>query len=270
MSIPVLCLVLAAAAALSVTIFWLVHHHVDRETFLADAPRGAAILGIVGTSFAVILAFVTLISLDSYNSAKGGAQEEALAVVETFRAAQLLPAEARVEVQGALNCYGRAVVFEEWPSMSHGSRSPVVERWVETLGTIYARIPVLTLKQQSIFNDLLTLEAKRNDARRTRLSADAPFIPAPVWFVLILAGTMTIGFATLFKDKSEAFAIQATLIAGVTVVVVAGLSVVWFLGHPYRDTTGSIRPTEMRQSLQVMNRPGAPVPCNSRGLPAKV
>ena len=76
---------------------------------------------------------------------------------------------------------------------------------IPVLCLVLAAAAPLTLKQQSIFNDLLTAEAKRNDARRTRLSADAPFIAAPVWFVLILAGTMTIGFATLFKDKSEAF-----------------------------------------------------------------
>src|SRR3954471_17492950 len=102
MSIPLLCLVLVGVAAVSVGVFWLAHRGSGSDTFLTDTTRGSAIVGIVGTSFAVILAFVTLISLQSYDDASTGAEEGSVAVIELIRTAQLLPAsDERMPIQNA-------------------------------------------------------------------------------------------------------------------------------------------------------------------------
>jgi hypothetical protein len=46
-------------------------------------------------------------------------------------------------LQGALICYSRAAIHEEWPAMRHQRSSPVVDRWVVRLDTtIYQFEPV--------------------------------------------------------------------------------------------------------------------------------
>ena len=59
------------------------------------------------------------------------------------------------------------------------------------------------------------------------------------------------------------------MIAGVTAIVTAGLLLVNFLDHPYAQHTGSIRPTEMRQSLAMMRdqAPSLLPACDAQGRP---
>jgi hypothetical protein len=268
MSIPLLCLILAGAAALSIGFFWAIHRLVGRDTFLDSAPRHAPILAIVGTSFAVILAFVISYSLGNFNNAKTAAASEAVSVIETVRVARLLPAAERTEIQGLMVCYGRAVIYKEWPLMEQGKTSPLVDDWIDKLWGVYAQVPVRTLKDQAIYTDLLQLQVDRNDARRDRETTATASVPSPVWFVLILGGALTIAFVLLFKDRAESFALQAAMIAGVTVMVVAVLAVVWFLGHPYRNSSGSIKPTQMQLTLKRIGQVDRPqVPCTAQGVP---
>ena len=111
----------------------LVRRVIRVDTLLADQERGSAFYGFIGTAFAVLLAFVILVAYQTYNSAKDGASEEAVAVVELARSAQFYPAAQRDQLRGQLACYARAVTYQEWPRLAHSARSPVVESWVASL-----------------------------------------------------------------------------------------------------------------------------------------
>jgi hypothetical protein len=62
---------------------------------------------------------------------------------------------------------------------------------------------------------------------------------------------------------------QASLVAAVTIMMAAGLVLVWFLDHPFEDSTGSIRPVEMQRSIVIMHaeNPALPSLCTSSGEP---
>ena len=90
------------------------------------------------------------------------------------------------------------------------------------------------------------------------------------WFILIVGALVSIGFVLLFIDRrGEAFLAQAALIGTVTVIVVAGLLLVWFLDHPYEDQAGSIKPEDMQRAIDVMQTeaPGLILPCTPGGEP---
>jgi hypothetical protein len=42
--------------------------------------------------------------------------------------------------------------------------------------------------------------------------------------------------------------------------------VVFFLDHPYADHSGSVKPTEMARTLELIDD-GSAVPCDERGIP---
>jgi hypothetical protein len=265
-SIVVLCLVIAAFVALAIGLFWFVRHRTAGDRFLTDTTRGSAIIGVVGGGFAVILAFVTLIALQNYESASSGGEAEAVAVLEMWRTARLQPPAERVRLQGALECYGRAVVHAEWPAMRHEHRAPLVDEWVLRIGDALGTQRVASLRDQALLQHELDNAGDRTTGRRERLSAATPFIPTPVWFVLVLGGIVTVSFVVLFKDVDEPFGVQASLIAAVTIMTIAGLSLIWFLDHPYRQQAGSLEPTEMRRTIAIMDAEGAvPAPCDVRG-----
>jgi hypothetical protein len=62
--------------------------------------------------------------------------------------------------------------------------------------------------------------------------------------------------------------VQASLISAVTIMTIAGLALISFLDHPYRQQAGSLEPTEMHRTLAIIASEGkAPPPCDRRGNP---
>jgi len=59
---------------------------------------------MVGTAFAVLLAFVTFAAFQTYNGAKSGAQSEAVAVLDMSRTAAFFPAQQRDGLRAELVC----------------------------------------------------------------------------------------------------------------------------------------------------------------------
>ena len=233
-----------------------------------DPNRAYPYYGLIGTAFAVLLAFVVLISFQSYNQGKSGAETEAVALTEMYRTGEFFPQGQREEFAGEVVCLGRASVAE-WPAMSDSERNPDVDEWVSLLRETTASFDTLTPAQQAAFSHLLTEEDQRATGRRERLSEADPAVTPPVWFTLLLGGLTVILGTLVFADRRESFKVQAALMAGVTVMVVTGLSLVWFLDHPYRDASGSIQPVELRRSLEIMeaSHRGLPIPCNEAGTP---
>jgi len=268
-NIAVAALIIAVACAITCGLLFAAHRFGTRDALLADTTRGAGVYGVVGTSFAVLLAFVVLIAFESYNDAREGAEQEADAVQELYRSAGFFPA-SRVEIQGDLLCYGRAVISHDWPAMRDQERSPVVDHWSLGLQRAYEEMVVATPKEAAAFSNLLDLRDDRVDARRQRLTQSTPIITSPVWFILGIGALLNIAFVLLFLDRrGESVLTQCILMAAVTAVVVAGLLLVWFLDHPYEDANGSVKPVEMEHTIRSLQNehPELKPLCDGDGAP---
>jgi hypothetical protein len=262
-------LIVAVAAAVAVVLMYLVRRRSSVDHFFVEVERGAGIFAFLGTAFAVLLAFVVLEAFGSFNDAKTGAEEEATALVELSRTAEFFPAAQRDPIEGTLICYGRAVIHEEWPAMKEGTRSPVVQTWVNRFQNDLKQLHPETPREEAAFLQILEQQDNRTDARRARLSEADRELPAPVWFILFLGAIVTVGFALFFADRREHFIVQGSLIGAIAALVVAGLMLVWFLDHPYEDRSGSIKPDEMERQLVIVQREhkSAVPPCDDDGLP---
>jgi hypothetical protein len=256
----------AAWVAVSVVAMLLVRRVIRVDTLLADQERGSAFYGFIGTAFAVLLAFVILVAYQTYNSAKDGASEEAVAVVELARSAQFYPAAQRDQLRGQLACYARAVTYQEWPRLAHSARSPVVESWVASLRATYGQLADRDEHQRAGISHILDATQQRGEGRRKRLEVADPFVPGPLWAALLIGGVVTTMFGLLLVDLREAAAVQAALIGCVAIFVASGLLLVLFLDHPYWNTAGRIEPTEMKRTLTILHDSyPAPTPCDARG-----
>jgi hypothetical protein len=260
--------IVIVAIALAVAVFLTVHRRLEAP-LLKDPGRGSPMIALVGTAFAVLLAFLTVAAFGTYNGAKAGAESEAVAVLELSRTAGLFPAAQRDELRADLVCYGRAVADHEWLTMRDGERSDYVDAWIATYRDLFATLSLRTARERLAFEELLREAGTRTDGRRERLTQARPSVPAPLWLVLMLGGLVTIGFQIALTDPRERRAVQGAMIAGVTAIVASGLLLVNFLDHPYADNTGSIQPTEMRQTLSMIDQAeaGLPVRCGEDGVP---
>ena len=85
--------------------------------------------------FAVMLAFVIFLALQSYQRARQGSSVEAIAVTELHSVAAVFQPPTSDRLQGELVCYGRAVIEDEWPAMRKGRSSELVQSWIDRLAT---------------------------------------------------------------------------------------------------------------------------------------
>lgn len=260
--------IVVVAIALAVLVFLVVHRRLEAP-LLSDPGRGSPMISLVGTAFAVLLAFLTVAAFGTYNGAKAGAESEAVAVLELSRTAALFPDAQRDELRADLVCYGRAVAEHEWVTMRDGDRSGYVDEWIAAYRDLFGTLSLSSARERLAFEELLREAGKRTDGRRERLTQARPSVPTPLWLVLLLGGVVTIGFQIALTDPRERRGVQAAMIAGVTTIVAAGLLLVNFLDHPYADNTGSIQPAEMRQTLSMIDEAeaGLPIRCDEDGVP---
>ena len=146
-----------------------------------------------------------------------------------------------------------------------------VEAWIAARARTIGQVEPRGSREESAYGQWFDQESLRRDGRRGRLAEASPFVPLPLWVVLGLGAALVIAYMCVQADRREGALIQAIPIGFVTAMVIGGLLVVAFLDRPYEDETGSIRPTEMRRTLALMEQAEAragvavPAPCDERG-----
>ena len=247
-------LVLVVAVTAAITAKLLVRRRAPEGGWFTDAPRSAGSLSVIGTMFAVMLAFVILLALQSYQRAREGASVEAIAVSELHSVASVFEPPTSDRLHGGLVCYTRAVIEDEWPAMREGRSSELVQSWIDKLQREFANTDPRGARQETAYAQWFDEQAQRRDGRRERLAEAAPFVPVPLWFVLGIGASLTIAYMVAQADRREGLVIQSIPIGFVTALVTAGLLVIFFLDHPYADTGGTIKPTEMQRTLTLIDQ----------------
>jgi hypothetical protein len=248
--IPALILVLVVAAA--ITIKLLVRRRAPMGGWFTDSPRSAGTLSVIGTMFAVILAFVIFLALQSYQRARQASSEEAIAISELHSVAAVFEPPTRDHLQGGLVCEERS--------------SERVQSWIDRLSAEFANAEPHGARQQAAYAQWFDVQVQRREGRRDRLAEATTFVPLPLWFVLGIGASLTIAYMCAQADRREGLLVQSIPVGFVTALVTAGMLVVLFLDHPFTHERGGIAPTEMRQTLTRIDHGGA-TPCDERGIP---
>jgi Protein of unknown function (DUF4239) len=269
----------AAAVIVGVTAVVLTMVFFLRRVFpvggiFTDSDRAAGIFGVLGTSFAVLLAFVIFLSFETFGNAKQAASVEAVAVQELYRDAQLFAPEEREQLEGQLICYARAVIDDGWRAMREQQRtSRLVDEWVLRLEVTSNRVDLSDPQSAVGYEQWNTQSSERRDGRRARVAEATPFVPPPLWYALLLGAVLLLTYGCLYADRGERFWVQAIAIGSLTVIVTAGMLTVRFFDLPYQDEPGSIRPIEMQRTLERLEELRGQefgdviVPCDEQGRP---
>jgi Protein of unknown function (DUF4239) len=241
--------------------------------YFADSTRGTGVFSVLARGVAVLLAFVIFLALQTFRTAKEDAGEEAVATTQLYRTTALLPDPGASELRGDLVCYARAVIEDEWRTMSAGDESSTVQGWLDRMTSTIASTSPENQREATAYAEWFDQDAQRREGRRGRLAQAEPFVPSLLWVVLVVGALLVIGYMMLFADPKERGPVQAFMVGAVTAVIVSGLVVVAFLDSPYGERVGSIHPTEMRRTLDLIEKTRTPsfsslhIPCDQRGTP---
>jgi Protein of unknown function (DUF4239) len=235
-----------------------------------DPQLVAGVFNVVGTTYAVLLAFTFLLAFQSFQNAREDGELESIGTTDLFNLAAPFPEPERGALQGELVCYARAVINQEWETMRKGEPALPVQRRIVGIHRAYNRVRVgEDPKAAASYSNWYFAANQREEGRRGRLAESVPIVPPFLWFVLIL-GALVLGVFVLFlADIRERRRSQAWLMVGMVTIITAGLLSVRFFDHPYEGLPGSIEPTAMQSSLTYMSieAPGATAqaPCDDDG-----
>jgi hypothetical protein len=264
-------LITAVVTAAAVGAMLLVRRRAPEGSYFADGDRAAGVFGVLATGFAVLLGLVVVLAFTSYDESKSGADAEANLTRQLFETAQFMPDRARPRLSGEVVCYGRFVVFDEWPRMEEGKHEGEFNPWGVRLFRTLQNVEPRTASEQAAYAKWLDQTADTEQARSDRIHGAQGVIPPPLWVVLFLTGGVIFGFILFFADSAERAVSQAMLMGSVAVVVTVTLILLWFLDNPYHGGFGSLKPVAMERTLdaldegrRIVGQPG-PLPCDGEG-----
>ena len=161
-------------------------------------------LGILGTTYAVILGFMLYTVWTNFGEATVNADLEANSVRNVYQLAEGLPSPQRTLLEHQARAYVDAVINEDWPEMHHSrlpEESNLINRdmW-KTLMSVKAASPSELLAEDHALSELSAL----TEHRRTRLIQSAYRLPTIFWGVLLAGGLVTILSSSLFGSANRA------------------------------------------------------------------
>jgi hypothetical protein len=245
----------------------------ERPNRYHKTPIAGDVFGVIGTGFAVILAFVIFTAFESYQKARDDIGIESVATRQLYSLATFFPAQSRNVLHGGLICYSRAVVNDEWPLMADGTQSAVVDGWVDKLDADMVALPVQTNKEIETFNTWFARSAERQEGRRGRLAEAAPYVPPFVWAMLVLLFVVVVGYQILFVRPATPLIPQVLGVSAVAATMLAGIVVVYVLDAPFADRGAQLSPFRMQSALTSMESAyqsdRATLPCDANGNPTQ-
>lgn len=206
-------------------------------------------VSVIGTLYAVLLAFVLLSVWEQYDTAQSAAEGEASQLSDLVRLTAGLPEPASARVKDAIREYTSAVVDEEWTAMANGGRSDRADRALDNLWkTLVAADPADGPRGLAVYNQALERLRSASDSRQDRLSQARPSVQGVIWVLLLGGGALTL-IATYFFEPSAGIYLPVN--AGLTLMIAFILYLVFAFDHPFSHDVGG-PPDALRAVLAML------------------
>jgi hypothetical protein len=224
--------VIGAAVLGAVVLEITARHFIRQEVRQQHNDVAAAMFGVIGTTFAVLLAFVVMFTFEGYGNARTAVATEAAVALEVADAAAGLPVQSRIDVRQRLAHYLQLVIGTEWPAQAAGRQDDSAGTALAALIAQAALVRPVTAGDSAYQAALIIALARLQDARAMRQATAAKQVPSVVWTVVLLGGVLTVGAGSFLGAPSLAMhmAMSATLAASGALVVVLIVA----LSQPYR------------------------------------
>ncbi len=210
---------------------------VVRRLMPLDRRRGqndvaAAMFSVIGVLYAVLLAFITMLVWEGFNTAKGASFQEAAAIANVWHLAANLAGPTGETLRGETIGYARAVVDREWPAQASGKHADAGAAPLDALHRAVTGMRPATPAEINLHAALLAAASHLEDTREARLLAADTTLPAIAWTVMLLGAAITIAFASFLRAPSLAMhlAMSAALALSGALVLVLVIA----LNNPFR------------------------------------
>jgi hypothetical protein len=247
-------LIVVVVTAIAVAAMLLVRRRAPDGSYFNDGDRAAGVFGVLATGFAVVLGFVVFLAFTSYDSARAGAEAEALVVTQQLETAQFFPETAALELTGELVCYARSVAGVQWDRMESGTLGDQINPWASDMFRTVRTVEPQTAAEQSAYDRWLDQTSTREEARTARIHGAVGVIPSPLWVVLFVTAALIFVFMLFFADSGERAVVQGVLMGTVVSALTMMMLLLYALDNPFHAGFGGLRPVAMERALQIIDQ----------------
>ncbi|MGA3210930.1 MAG: DUF4239 domain-containing protein [Terriglobales bacterium] len=214
-----------------------------------------AVVAVIGTTYAVILAFTLSGVWSMFQQAQANEQQEASALVNVFRiAAQLQDANAG-QIHDLCVRYADNTVGREWATMESGQMTPeggdMINQLWTLAGQIQARAQPNAIAAYQLMEELRGL----TQYRRIRAMQSGEHLPGILWAVLIAGGIITVVASCLFGVPNyRLHLLQVAMLAFLISLVLVAIA---DIDRPYQGLV-RVEPDGFRFAIRTLHNEPSP------------
>jgi Protein of unknown function (DUF4239) len=231
---------IAVAVALVCYAQTFVHRRFKPADFVAHNEVAGFMIAVVGTLYAVVLGFFTVIVWQQYDGMQDRLSLETAAVSDVWHNAVGFPPALRRHLRSDMASYVHEMIDVEWPRMQRGGFSVHGDALImDATGSAGGYVP-RNAAETNAQGATLRLLTDLHDARLRRLSSNETGFSWFSWVILVVGAVVVIGFCFLFGVRNARTHLIMT--SAVTAIIASMFVMIFELQYPFRGDLG-IRPT---------------------------
>ena len=220
-----------------------------------DNGLTTSVYGTLGTTYAVLIAFVVSGVWQSFSDAVSAVKSEANALTDLTFVVGSFSAEKTRRIRESARAYAQGVV-ERWDLLALAARDnvPTEEINLDTSSALVAAILAIKpedAREVELYGQALDLMGIWLDARRSRLRSAEGNTAGALWGLLIAGAFVLFAFHGMFV--THAWAVWAVLLLGFSFVLGLAFYLIFSLDSPFTGTL-SAGPAPFQWLLKEFNR----------------
>jgi hypothetical protein len=160
------------------------------------------IFATLGVIYAVLLAFIVVITWQDFDKASEVTSNEANCIASLYHDSTAFPAGFRSQLKSELTNYVKDIINEEWQMMAKGQRSASVQKIQAELWKLYGSFQPKDETQKIFLMESVKKMNEASEMRRQRIVYANSGIHPLLYFVLITGSFITIAFTMLFGTEN--------------------------------------------------------------------
>jgi Protein of unknown function (DUF4239) len=205
-------------------------------------------LGILGTTYGVILGFMLLTVWNDFRAAEVNTNLEASSLMTVSRIGDMLPSPARESMHALGAKYAEAAINEDWPAMQVQRDSQASERVVSDMWKVLAQLRAGGVEGGSV-DHLADALKDLSERRNLRSQEFRSRVPGILWLLLVIGGGVTVGSSCLLGNDNKW--LHYCQVLALTFVVSVTLASIADLARPFEGAV-SVTPIAFQRAMGMM------------------
>jgi hypothetical protein len=247
-------LVIVACVIASLVFLFIVTHSSAAPARKESNDFTGAVVAVIGTTYAVILAFMLSGVWNNLQNAQANSEQEANSLVNIWRITGNIDPAVGQEVRALCLKYAQIVVNQEWPDMQEGKAVPtetstIINRLWALAGQAQAKASPDSIADYQFMEELRML----TEYRRIRLMHSREELPGILRAVLIAGGIITVAASCFFGVPSFRFHVLQVVVLSFLISLV--LVAIADIDRPYQGND-VVQPTGFVFALKTFQGQG--------------